>query len=84
MNKKTKKDNSVINIGSGKDYSIEYYAKVILKIFSLDAKIVYDNSKPTGTHRKLLDSSVAKKYGWESKTKLTDGLIKTINSFNKK
>lgn len=84
MNKKTKKNNSVINIGSGKDYSIEYYAKIILKIFSLDAKIVYDNSKPTGTHRKLLDSSVAKKYGWESKTKLTDGLIKTINSFNEK
>jgi len=83
MNKKIEKNNSVINIGSGKDYSIEHYAKVVLDIFSVDAKILYDKSKPTGTHRKLLDSSLAKQYGWTAKTKLIDGLIKTINSFRK-
>ena len=84
MNKKTKKENSVINIGSEKDYSIEYYAKIILKIFCLKVKIIYDKKKPIGTHRKLLDSSIAKQYGWISKTKLIDGLTKTIDSFNEK
>lgn len=84
MNKKTAKVNSVINIGSGKDYSIEYYAKLVLKLFCLDAKIVYEKKKPTGTHRKLLDSSVARHFGWKSQTKLIDGLMKTIDAFNLK
>lgn len=84
MNKKTAKVNSVINIGSGKDYSIEYYAKLVLELFCLDAKIVYEKKKPTGTHRKLLDSSVARHFGWKSQTKLIDGLMKTIDAFNLK
>lgn len=84
MNKKIAKVNSVINIGSGKDYSIEYYAKLVLELFCLDAKIVYEKKKPTGTHRKLLDSSVARHFGWKSQTKLIDGLMKTIDAFNLK
>ena len=37
----------------------------------------FDLSKPDGNPRKLLDSSIIKKYGWKPDTDLEDGLIKT-------
>ena len=41
-------------------------------------KIIYDKSKPDGVPRKLLDVSLAKKYGWTYKTTLKEGLSKTL------
>ena len=46
-------------------------------------KIIYDSSKPNGTPRKLLDISLAKKYGWKAKTDLKDAIKKTYLSFLK-
>ena len=67
MKKKTKE--TLINIGSGKDYKIKEYAKIFSKVITpnLSFKIKYDLSKPNGTPRKLLDVSLAKKYGWTKK-----------------
>ena len=79
MNKKTKK--SLINIGSGKDYTILQFAKKILNIVGVKAHIKLDRTKPDGTPRKLLDITEAKKYGWQSKTTLEDGLLKAYKSF---
>ena len=81
MNKKIKE--SVINIGTGKDYTIRDYAKLILKIIipNKKIKITYDLSKPNGTPRKVLDVSLAKRYGWKSKTNLKNAILKTYNSY---
>tara|TARA_B100001996_G_scaffold293241_1_gene233412 strand:- start:432 stop:689 length:258 start_codon:yes stop_codon:yes gene_type:complete len=81
MNKKIKE--SVINIGTGKDYTIKDYAKLILKIIipNKRIKIIYDLSKPNGTPRKVLDVSLAKSYGWKSKTNLKDAILKTYESY---
>ena len=79
MKKKTK--HSLINIGTGIDYSIKDYAKKIMKILSVKANIIFDKTKPDGTPRKLLDISLAKKYGWHAKTTLKNGIIKTYASF---
>ena len=79
MNRKFK--NKFINIGSGKDYKIKWYAKFIMKEIGVNLKIKYDRTKPDGMKRKLLDSSVAKKYGWKSKTSLQVGFKKTYNDF---
>jgi len=79
MNKKIKK--SLINIGSGKDYTILQFAKKILNIVGVKAHIKLDRTKPDGTPRKLLDITEAKKYGWQSKTTLEDGLLKAYKSF---
>ena len=79
MNKKTKK--SLINIGFGKDYTIIEFAKKILNIVGVKARIKLDRTKPDGTPRKLLDITEAKKYGWQSKTTLEDGLLKAYKSF---
>ena len=83
MKKKTK--HTLINIGSGKDYSIRYYANLILKLIMPDKKIAikYDKSKPNGTPRKVLDISLAKQYGWRSCTNLKENIIKTYNSYLK-
>ena len=83
MKKKTK--NTIINIGSGKDYSIRYYANLILKLIMPNKKIAikYDKSKPNGTPRKVLDISLSKKYGWHNKMNLKDAIMETYNSYLK-
>ena len=81
MNKKTK--HSIINIGTGKDYSIKFYATLMKKIILPNKKIFikYDLSKPNGTLRKILDVSLAKKYGWKSQINLKESIIKTYQSY---
>ena len=83
MKKKTK--HTLINVGTGMDYSIKDYAKIVLKLIvpNKKIKIIYDSSKPNGTPRKLLDISLAKKYGWRAKTDLKDAIKKTYMSFIK-
>ena len=83
MNKKVKE--SVINIGTGKDYSIRDYLKLMIKLIVPTKKIIiqYDKTKPNGTPRKVLDVSLAKKYGWRAKTTLKEAITKTYNSYLK-
>jgi len=82
---KRKTQHSLINIGTGKDYSIKYYANLILKLIMPNKKIVikYDKSKPNGTPRKVLDVSLSKKYGWHHSMNLKGAIIKTYNSYLK-
>ena len=82
MKKKT--NHPLINIGTGKDYSISYYARLVSKlILNKKIKIYYDKSKPNGVLRKVMDVSLAKKYGWQSKIKLNDAIHKTYESYKK-
>ena len=81
MKKKIKE--TVVNIGTGNDYTIKEYAKKILSQIIPNKKILikYDLRKPNGTPRKVLDVSLAKKYGWCSKTKLNEAILKTYHNF---
>ena len=81
MKKKIKE--TVVNIGTGNDYTIKEYAKKILNQIIPNKKILikYDLRKPNGTPRKVLDVSLAKKYGWCSKTKLNEAILKTYHNF---
>ena len=74
---------TILNIGTGKDFSIKQYAKTILNkiIPENKIKIKYDLSKPNGTPRKVLDIKLANKYGWKPKTKLDDAITKTYKNF---
>ena len=81
--KKYTKD-SLINIGTGKDKTIEQYAEFIIKKLELKIKINFDTKKPDGTARKLLDISIAKKYGWFPKISLSEGFDITYRDFLKK
>ena len=79
LNKKTKKN--LINIGSGIEKTIDQYAKLICKIIGVKLKIRYKNKSLTGTPRKLLDSTYARKNGWKSKTNLKTDILKTYKHF---
>ena len=82
LSKKTKE--SLINIGSGFEMSIKEYAKFIMGYLQLKLKIKHEKTKPDGTLRKLLDSSLANKYGWKAKTSLENGIGLAINDYLKK
>ena len=82
LNKKTKE--SLINIGTGKDIKIEQYAKSIMKFLNIKINIHFDKTKPDGTPRKLLDTTIAKKYGWRPKISLKDGFFLTYADYLKK
>ena len=79
INKKI--DFDYLNIGTGKDYSINFFAKQILKTLDIKAKLKHDFSKPKGISSKVLDISKSKKLGWSCKTPLEKGLIQTYDWF---
>jgi len=79
MNKKTKE--SLINVGSGYEKSILNYAKFVLKKINLNCKIFLDKSKSDGTPKKVIDSSIAKKYGWLPKIDLNEGFDLTLKDY---
>ena len=83
MNKKTK--DFLINIGTGKDYTIKSYLELIAKVIlgKKKLKIKYDKSKPNGVPRKVMDVSLAKKYGWKYKINLKTSIKITYQSFLK-
>jgi len=81
LNKKTK--SQIFNIGTGIEYSIEQYAKLIMKHLNINLKIIYDKKKPNGTLRKLLDSSLANKNGWKHQITFEKGISIVINDYLK-
>jgi GDP-L-fucose synthase len=81
LNKKTKE--TLINIGSGKDYKIKYYLNFIKKKLNVNGKIFFDTEKPDGTKKKLLDISLALSYGWKPKISFSEGFDLTYKSFLK-
>ena len=82
LRRKTK--HSLINIGTGIEMSINNYAKYIMHHLGVNLKIINKDIKFDGTYRKLIDSSLAKKYVWKYKTKLDVGLSITINDYLKR
>ena len=78
---KKKNIHALINIGTGKDMTIENYAKYLIKFFNVKLKIKKNLRMPDGIKRKLLNISLAKSMGWTAKTKLQDGLKITIKDF---
>ena len=77
----TKLTTSHINIGTGIDISIQKLAVLIKKVVGFDGEILFDQSKPDGAPRKLVDVSLIEKMGWTYSTEIEDGLIKTYKWF---
>ena len=66
-----------LNIGTGEEISIRDLAATIAAAVGYEGKLVFDADKPDGAPRKLLDVSRISGMGWQSSTKLTDGLRMT-------
>ena len=63
-----------INVGSGHEISISALADLIKAEVRFAGEIIWDNSKPNGSLRKLLDNSVLKNKGWSAKTDIKFGV----------
>ena len=74
-------ENSLYNVGSGVDISIKELAKLIQKTIGYEGVIKWDESKPDGSPRKLMDVSKLKELGWESQIKLEEGIKQTYQWF---
>lgn len=72
-----------INIGIGEDISIKELAYKIAETVGYTGEIRFDQSKPDGTPRKLLDITRLKELGFNSQTDLTTGLKITYDWFLK-
>jgi GDP-L-fucose synthase len=71
----------IINVGCGKDVSIEELAQVIKEVSQFSGKIVFDQAKPDGAMRKLLNSEGIVKLGWSPKVSLKEGIRKTWDDY---
>ena len=79
MNKKNIPN--LINIGTGKDYTILEYAKIFAEYLDVKINIKLDKTKPNGMPKKVMDVSLAKKYGWYSKMPLKTAIVSTYRSY---
>lgn len=66
-----------INVGTGEEVSIRELTELVVRTVGFDGKLSFDNSKPDGVPRKLLDSKRIQKMGWRPQTSLQQGLKKT-------
>ena len=70
-----------VNVGVGHDMTINELAHLIADIVGVKAKLRFDNTKPDGAPRKLLDSSKLLAMGWKPRIGIEQGLRDTYAWF---
>lgn len=73
--------NETVNAGTGKEVTIKELTEIVARVVGYEGKIEWDNTKPNGTPRKLLDVSKAEKLGWKYRTELEDGIRLSYEDF---
>jgi GDP-L-fucose synthase len=73
----------IVNIGCGEDITIAKLAELIAEVVGFKGRLVFDNSKPDGTPRKLLDIGRLSRLGWlpPPPDSLREGLQKAYSDF---
>ena len=66
--------NTHINIGTGKELSIKELAYMIKETIGYQGEIIFNNTKPDGTMRKLTDPSKLHQLGWQHAIELQEGV----------
>jgi GDP-L-fucose synthase len=72
-----------INVGTGQDLAICELAELVRDIVSPNLDIQFDETKPDGTPRKLLDVSRLHRLGWQHRIGLRDGVVSTYEWFSR-
>ena len=78
---KSYEDEQWINVGWGRDITICELAQLIAREVGFTGKLRFDNSKPDGTPRKILDTSRLASLGWSPRVRLEDGIRLTYKWF---
>lgn len=74
---------SHINVGSGHEITIGELAEAVRKTVAYQGAIQFDQTKPDGAPRKLMDSSRLNALGWQAKQSLEEGLALAYQDFLK-
>ena len=74
-------DNTPINLGTGEEVTIKELAYLVSEVVNYKGNIVFDDSKPDGIPRKILDSSKILKLGWKPSISLLEGLERTYRIY---
>jgi len=72
---------SHINVGSGEDLTIASLAKMIQEVVGYEGELVFDERKPDGSPRKLMDSTRLTALGWAPQVELKAGLEAVYEAF---
>ncbi len=72
-------DTGHLNIGVGRDISINELVVLICEIVGYTGKVTFDATKPDGTPRKILNVDRLNELGWKSSITLRDGLAQTYS-----
>ena len=70
-----------VNVGTGSEITIRDLAALVADVVGYDGEVEWDTTKPNGTPRKLMDSSLVHSLGWEAKISLRDGIRSTYEWF---
>jgi GDP-L-fucose synthase len=73
----------IINVGCGEDIPIRELAELICDIVGFEGQLAWDETKPDGTPRKLLDVTRLQNLGWRPTIALRDGITQTYEWFLK-
>lgn len=73
--------NETVNAGSGVEITIKDLTELVARVIGYEGSILWDQSKPNGTPRKLLDVSKAAALGWKYHTELEEGIRRTYQDF---
>jgi GDP-L-fucose synthase len=74
-------DAETINIGTGKDLSIKEISEIVKEVVGFQGEVTWDESKPDGTPRKLLDITKLRNLGYQPHEDLKTGIAKTYEWF---
>lgn len=72
-----------INIGVGEDIRIKDLVEVIKQAVGFSGEVCWNADLPDGMPRKLLDITCLKKFKWQAKTPLREGIKNTISWYEK-
>jgi GDP-L-fucose synthase len=72
---------SMLNVGYGIDYSVREYYEMVMQELGYKGVLVPDKTKPNGILSKLMDSSVARSFGWSPSTSIRQGINQTHEWF---
>ena len=73
----------IVNVGAGRDVSIEELATMVRDIVGYEGEIVFDTSMPDGTPRKVLDVSRLHSLGWQARIPLREGIARTYEWYTR-
>jgi GDP-L-fucose synthase len=70
----------LINIGTGEDVTVRELAETVARVVGFHGTLVFDETKPDGTPRKLLDVERLHRLGWRHSTTLEQGIQRTYEA----